>query len=165
MVILSGLQAAAAQSGILETSKSCRDFWTETAVRQLWLFAAVPMIQVEATCVNDSNNKLHAIGVSAMRNMQLARVSNMNDHGSAVYLGGWSGRGLTAGEMSIWINLSWSGQPSMSCFTVRAELVLTVFFKTFLRKPLDVSGSGELVVLFASLLLLAAALTQIDAGM
>jgi hypothetical protein len=46
------------------------------------------MIQVEATCVNDSNNKLHAIGVSAMRNMQLARVSNMNDHGSAVYLGG-----------------------------------------------------------------------------
>jgi hypothetical protein len=53
----------------------------------------------------------------------------------------------------------------MSCFTVRAELVLTVFFKTFLRKPLDVSGSGELVVLFASLLLLAAALTQIDAGM
>jgi hypothetical protein len=52
----------------------------------------------------------------------------------------------------------------MSCFTMRAELVLTVFFKTFLGKPLDVSGSGELVVLFAFLLLLAAALTQIDAG-
>jgi hypothetical protein len=33
------------------------------------------MIQVEATCVNDGNNKLHAVGVSAMRNMKLARVS------------------------------------------------------------------------------------------
>jgi hypothetical protein len=46
------------------------------------------MIQVEATYVNDGNNKLHAVGVSTMRNMQLARMSNMNDHGSAVYLGG-----------------------------------------------------------------------------
>jgi hypothetical protein len=52
-------------------------------------------------CVNDGNNKLHAVGVSAMRNMKLARVSNMNDYGSAVYLGGCSGRDLTAGEMSI----------------------------------------------------------------